>query len=376
MCFPAANLYKIHSDPEKRILSNFQEPRTSISQYDMSIPRVDDSNVTIDGSISTNEYGGSFTEVVTNIDVYWEHDSVNLKVALVSANTGWLSLGIGDKMEGSNMILGGVDGTPYCVDYVGTTGWEHSEDSANGGSDDIVEFDASEDATTTILEFIIPLDPSDTLDPDMAEGGTYDMFLGYHATSDGLQDYHTGHSSIFSVFLRPGLVTRATSIVLQAPTTVMYDTTFNVSATLKDANDANLPNKTVVFYRESNFGNVEIGAVNTSNNGVAILTVDSEDLLGSHVFGARFYELIVLNNSELVAYTSSSDTEVVLFEAEEELPVNPVLIVLFYAVQGLFWVALGGIWLFYAYNVIIIVANFVEKDPRNKEKKEPWNDEL
>ena len=175
--------------------------------YDVAIPRVDNSNVSIDGNIKTNEYNEPFNDPLTNIIAYWEHNSVNLTVCLVSRGTGWVAIGIGDKMAGSNIIIGGAsDNSFYVFDNVGTAGWDHVNDTDNGGTYDILESAATENTTHTIFEFIIPLDSKDSLDSSMQENGTYNIFFGFHSSSDIITTIHTKVSLIYSIYLSHGSV--------------------------------------------------------------------------------------------------------------------------------------------------------------------------
>ena len=150
-----------------------------------------------------------------------------------------------------------------------------------------------------------------------------------------------------------------------------------MSASLEDENRALLVNKSVVFFRKSIFGDVEIGSANTSTAGEATFSYVSHELDGPHIFGAKFYELIVTEDSSVIAYTSSEDTEVIIFMAEEEQPPELVVLIMFYSVQGLFWLSFGGIWLFYGFNVLVLIRNFFDQKPGDNEKQErSFNGEL
>jgi hypothetical protein len=195
----------VATDNTHKIISNpIDGVGSEVLSYDVAIPRVDNSNVSINGNVMTNEYNKPFNDPRTNILAYWEHDSVNLTVCLVSRGTGWVALGFGDKMTGSNIIIGGAsDNSFYIFDNVGTAGWSHENDTDNGGTYDILESAATENTTHTILEFRIPLDSKDSLDSSMKENGTYNMFFGFHSTSDIITTIHTKYSIIYNIFLSP-----------------------------------------------------------------------------------------------------------------------------------------------------------------------------
>lgn len=169
---------------------------------ELSIPNVQLSDVVIDGIINVNEYFTSYLDTDTGIHIYWEHNEINLRVGLIAPGTGWVSLGIGDEMLDSNMILGGFDDSAYVRDLVGLTTHLHTNDTDQGGTYDIVNFGASENITSTTLEFEVPLNSADLLDPILELENSYSFFVGYSLSSDDPTSYHTGgYSSIISVFI-------------------------------------------------------------------------------------------------------------------------------------------------------------------------------
>ncbi|MFX1511579.1 MAG: DOMON domain-containing protein, partial [Promethearchaeota archaeon] len=191
-------------------------------QYDVSIPLNNESQVVIDGSITTSEYEGVYYESATEIYVHWEHDGNNLSVGLVAPGLGWVSLGIGSHKTGSNIIFGGNDGeSSYCYDQTGKADYSHPNDTTEGGSYDIINFEAGENATHTVLEFIIPLNSTDSLDPIMRVNETIDMFFAYHATSDDTQQLGHIHSGYITVLIRSAVTTIQTSISITIPSSVM-----------------------------------------------------------------------------------------------------------------------------------------------------------
>ncbi len=154
-------------------------------QENATIPKVLLSNVIVDGNITLDEYEGSFFESNTTIMVFWEHDGAELSVGLISPGVGWVALGIGEEMNNSNIIMGGsAINQSYCYDLVGEEE-THFKDTNRGGTEDILEYAATENETHTILEFVIPLDSGDELDQLLLENMTYGMFFAYHDTDDG-----------------------------------------------------------------------------------------------------------------------------------------------------------------------------------------------
>ncbi|MCY3412628.1 MAG: hypothetical protein INQ03_13405 [Candidatus Heimdallarchaeota archaeon] len=163
-----------------------------ISANELSIPNITLSNVIIDGVVTEDEYGASYHDTNLDMMVYWEHNGTYFKAALVIEATGWVSIGFGQVMAGSSMIMGGYDSGAYCYDLIGTGGVAHSDDTNQGGTYDISDCAATEDTSTT-LEFIIPMDSGDDQDT-VIEVGTADIFFAYAASSDGKTSMHTGFS--------------------------------------------------------------------------------------------------------------------------------------------------------------------------------------
>ncbi|MHA2251075.1 MAG: DOMON domain-containing protein [Candidatus Kariarchaeaceae archaeon] len=193
-------LYPTTQAKDKGISDNTTIDITEMEQFDVIIPY--DNVSLVDGIISVDEYSHFYYDSVSQITAFWEHSDENLIVGLVSPGTGWVALGIGDAMFNSTMIIGGFDNTAYCFDYVGLSNWNHVQDTIQGGSNDIIKYNATEDTNTT-LEFVIPLNTEDQLDPILEINQTYSMFLAYQASSDDMTTVHTSHSNIFSVYLKP-----------------------------------------------------------------------------------------------------------------------------------------------------------------------------
>ncbi|MHA2176375.1 MAG: DOMON domain-containing protein [Candidatus Hodarchaeales archaeon] len=246
----------------------------------LSIPKIINTSVIIDGDITSNEYSTSFTDPITSIIVFWEHNSINLTVGLISPLTGWVSFGIvanesrANDMDKSNMILGGFEnGFTYALDLYGTGGYSHENDTENGGFDNILEATATENTTHTVFEFIIPLNSTDQLDPTMEENTSASIFVGNSASDTIVGGSHSppgGHSATIDVFLRATAIeTRGTSLTLQVDTEIHQGNELSLSATLRDNLENPLGNRTIVFFLDTQFGILEIDQVDTNILGEA-----------------------------------------------------------------------------------------------------------
>jgi len=172
-----------------------------------TMPYKEVSSVVINGTISDNEYAGSYSETVTGINIYWEHNGTVMYVGLESPGTGWVGIGfgpVGTDMDGANIIIGYVDdntGDLVLADNYGQ-GHSHSSDASLGGSDNILAKDGSQSQTKTIIEFVFPLDSGDApYDYALTAGNTFGFFVAYHASKDDLTSTHTTHSDSIDLYI-------------------------------------------------------------------------------------------------------------------------------------------------------------------------------
>ena len=169
------------------------------------VPWVEDSAVVVDGSLETGEYGETYIDSATGIEVHWEHNGTHLKVGLVSPGSGWVSIGFGPRgvgMDGANIVIGYVDEEegPVILDEVGI-GWNHFPDIERGGEDDISEASGSVHEGRAILEFVFPLSSGDSRDHSFMADGVYGFFLGYHESARDTSTLHTSRSDSLDLFI-------------------------------------------------------------------------------------------------------------------------------------------------------------------------------
>jgi hypothetical protein len=171
------------------------------------LPYVEDSSVVVDGSIETGEYGETYRDSATGIDVHWEHNGSHLRVGLVSPGTGWVSIGFGPRgtgMDGANIVIGYVDEEDglSIIDEVGI-GLNHFPDNEKRGEDDISEATGSIHEGQATLEFVFPLSSGDSLDHSFRANRTYGFFLGYHESARDTSTIHTSRSDTLDLFIEP-----------------------------------------------------------------------------------------------------------------------------------------------------------------------------
>ncbi len=341
-------------------LSKSTRSSKSLSQYDVSIPLNNNSQVIIDGAIAPGEYEGTYEEPTTHIMTYWEHNGVNLSVGLVSLGLGWVSLGIGDHKTGSNIIFGGSDGgASYCYDQTGQADYSHPNDTTLGGTYDILNFEALENGTHTTLEFIMPLNTTDSLDPIMQMNETIDMFFAYHATSDDTQQFGHIRSGYVTVLIQSVVITIRTGINITIPASITQGENFTIQATLANETAHPMENYSIVFFRETQFANYEIATKTSNSFGVASIIYSNQYLLGNYTFGVQFKELRIGN----IVYAGSKNHSTIFFSSEGESERDPAQDLFFDFVELSVWAVLIFVWSVYGYILFILLRLRNKKQP-------------
>jgi hypothetical protein len=146
----------------------------------------------IDGAIVSGEYRHEMT--LAGIDIYWTNDAEYLRMGLVSPGTGYVAIGFEPErqMQGANFIIGAVhEGELTIRDDYGHEAFAHMDDTARGGTDDIVSAAGNEWPDQTVLEFIIPLDSGDAMDTPLLPGHEITILVAYHSLLDSFSNPHT-----------------------------------------------------------------------------------------------------------------------------------------------------------------------------------------
>lgn len=369
------------SSSDKEFNSNLKiNDYESIQQISVSIPRVDNSNVIIDGNIDNNEYQEYYNDATTGIITFWEHNTVNLTIGFVSPSLGWVSLGIGDVMNGSNMIIGGfMAGSVYAVDLVGLPGWSHGNDTDHGGFDDILEAEATENTTHTIFEFIIPLNSSDPLDPVLQENGTSYMFIG-NADSDDIspETYEGGHhGGLLSVLLRSNVIIVETTIALTIssnlidPFTENQRTILDLRATLTDTAQNPIEDMLIQFFIETQFGYLIFDTDSTDSLGKVNTSYTHPSLTGNFTFGAKFNEILFQGTF----YKSCEINELAYIQPGVIEGAQIIRSIIGLTTLAIAAIALVIVWLIYAYNGLSVVSFlFIKSSKQLRQEKRPKRD--
>jgi len=146
----------------------------------------------IDGTITPGEYANQTT--LSGVDVYWTNDAENLRIGLVSPGTGYVAIGFEPEshMQGANFIIASMhEGVLTIRDDYGHESFAHIEDTARGGTYDILAAAGNEWPDQTVVEFAIPLDSGDATDKPLRPGQEVTILVAYHSMLDSFANRHT-----------------------------------------------------------------------------------------------------------------------------------------------------------------------------------------
>lgn len=118
----------------------------------------------------------------------------SLGVELTGPTTGWVAVGFDPSMMmfEANIIIGYVQNDDtYIRDDWGWQTTSHRADSLLGGTSDVTTMGGWEEADSTHIQFVIPLDSGDEYDKPLSPGNTYSIILA--RGPDGADDFSTQH---------------------------------------------------------------------------------------------------------------------------------------------------------------------------------------
>ncbi|MFX0087718.1 MAG: DOMON domain-containing protein [Candidatus Hodarchaeota archaeon] len=153
----------------------------------------------IDGVISSGEYSSSKSLNGGNYQLFWEAiDSTSISIGILGKTTGWVAIGFdpSSQMLDADIIFAWVEsnGTVVIFDAFSTnpTGGPHPPDTELGGSNDILDYNGSENETSTTIEFSRLFSTGDQdYDNDIPIEGDIVIIWAF-GTSDSFSQYHGG----------------------------------------------------------------------------------------------------------------------------------------------------------------------------------------
>jgi hypothetical protein len=141
---------------------------------------------------TSGEDGWKTVEIEGSVLAWTELDGA-MRFRFSAPTRGWLAVGFGGgpAMKDASLLIGYVDEDGgHGRDDHGTSPVSHSPDADLGGSDDLEDMEFQEDEDQTVFSFTLPVEPSDSLDPELAPGtsvrilvawGDRDAFSGMHS---------------------------------------------------------------------------------------------------------------------------------------------------------------------------------------------------
>jgi hypothetical protein len=145
-----------------------------------------------DGVIGDDEYTDTATYGGGLYNLYWATDDNYIYMGIKAKTSGFVAVGFGSGMTQTDVIFGYVkDGEAYIYDvYVTSYSGPHPEDTDLGGSNDILDYGASEEDGYTVIEFKRKLDTGDDYDSVITKGESHNIVWSYGG-SDGMMSIHS-----------------------------------------------------------------------------------------------------------------------------------------------------------------------------------------
>jgi len=181
----------------------------------------------IDGVISLNEYSSSISFAGGNYQLFWEViEPTNISIGIWAQTTGWVAVGFDPSymMLDADMIYAWVEptGTVVIKDAysLSVIGIDHPEDITQGGTFDILEYNGSENATSTTIEFsrLLITDDQD-YDNDIPSEGSLKIIWAY-GTSDSFNQFPSAKGSS-TMTISPTQLTTSTDTSSPVTTTTI-----------------------------------------------------------------------------------------------------------------------------------------------------------
>ncbi len=133
-----------------------------------------------------------------NISFAWKIDGDKLLGKMSAKTDGWVAVGFNPstKMKDANIIIGYVDGKDAKIyDHFGEKATGHSEDTKQGGSEDVTLVSGVEEGGMTTIEFTIPIKSADKLDGVLSADSDTVLILAY-GDRDSIKARHKYRTSM------------------------------------------------------------------------------------------------------------------------------------------------------------------------------------
>ena len=152
-----------------------------------------------DGVISEDEYATSRSVNDGTFVIYWKFANDAVYFGLETNSPGWAAIGFEptNRMKDADILLGGTEnGIPYMYDMfsTGPTG-PHPPDTDLGGTFDITEYNAKEQAEGTVVEFSRKTDTGDAYDTVLTPGAEITLIWAQANSDEPLLIHNIGKGS-------------------------------------------------------------------------------------------------------------------------------------------------------------------------------------
>jgi hypothetical protein len=148
----------------------------------------------VDGEVLEGEYPLSATMGDGHFELFWFIEGDTIQMAVRAQATGYVALGIDpeSRMKGADMIIGwrtpSGDWEVHDTYALGETG-PHPDDTDEGGTFDLNEYEVRESGGVTTMEFTRKLSTGDDLDKEIPTTGEV-KFLWATSDDDEFSQYH------------------------------------------------------------------------------------------------------------------------------------------------------------------------------------------
>ncbi|MDE4907034.1 DOMON domain-containing protein [Methanogenium marinum] len=152
-----------------------------------------------DGVISEGEYAKTLSLNGGNYVIHWKFADDMIHFGLETTSPGWAAIGFEPttRMKDADIILGGaMNGVPYLFDMFSTGPiGPHPPDTDLGGTYDITEYNAKEQAEGTIVEFSRKTDTGDSYDKILTPGAEITIIWAQADSDEPLFKHNIGKGS-------------------------------------------------------------------------------------------------------------------------------------------------------------------------------------
>ncbi len=192
-----------HVDSDTSVVLRIRAEKTGLMtgylNYTLGIINIPEGpQPSLDGVVEPGEY--SHNQVLEDdvFELHWKVTDDHLHIAMKGRTDGWVSLGFEPTvgMKDADMLFGWVSYEGIKVFDLYSTGetGPHPPDESLGGTNDIIEFGASENGGWTTVEVIRMLDTGDQYDFVIPLTGTVDVIWAI-GSADGLDQPHSERDS-------------------------------------------------------------------------------------------------------------------------------------------------------------------------------------